>query len=70
MFELLEATNALVTAILDLTFFGHGLTRVLGFIGLFVALVLMWSWTQYLVTEVILDFREWRQKREAIKAGR
>jgi hypothetical protein len=62
-----EAINALVKAILDLTFFGDGLAAVLGFIGIFVAIVLMWSWTQYLVTETVLDFREWRQKRKAMK---
>ena len=58
-----EAINALVTAVLDLTFFGDGMAAVLGFIGIFVAVVLMWSWSQYLVTEVVLDIRGWRQKR-------
>ena len=65
-----EALDALVTAILDLTFFGDGLGAVLGFIGIFVAVVLMWSWTQYFVTEAVLDLREWRQKRQAMKTVR
>jgi hypothetical protein len=62
-----EAINALVTAILNLTFFGDGLASVLGFIGIFVPVVLMWSWTQYFVTEAALDIREWQQKRKAMK---
>ena len=65
-----EAINALVTAILNLTFFGDGLANVLGFIGIFVAIVLWWSWTQYLVTEAVLDITEWRQKRKAVRAAR
>ena len=64
MFEII---NVIITAILDLTFFGEGLAAVLGFIGIFVAVVLMWSWTQYLVTEIVRDFREWSQKRKAMK---
>ena len=64
MFEII---NVIMTAILDLTFFGEGLAAVLGFIGIFVAVVLMWSWTQYFVTEAVLDIRGWRQKRKAIK---
>ena len=64
MFEII---NVIMTAILDLTFFGEGLAAVLGFIGIFVAVVLMWSWTQYLVTEIVRDFREWSQKRKAMK---
>ena len=65
-----EAINAVITAILDLTFFGEGLAAVLGFVGIFVAVVLMWSWTQYFVTEAVLDIRGWRQKRQAMKDAR
>ena len=65
-----EAITAIITAILDLTFTGDGLAAVLKFIGMFVAFVLMWGWTQYLVTEAALDIREWRQKRKAIKNAR
>ena len=65
-----EAINAVVTGILDLTFFGDGLAAVLGFIGIFVPFVLMWSWSQYFVTEATQDIREWRQKRQAMKAAR
>jgi hypothetical protein len=57
--------DAFIHAVLDLTFTGEGLAAVLGFIGIFVAVVLMWGWTQYLVTEIALDIREWRQKRKA-----
>jgi hypothetical protein len=63
--EIFEAINALITAILDLTFFGDGPAIVLGLIGISVAIVLMWAWTQYLVTEIALDIREWRQKPKA-----
>jgi hypothetical protein len=62
-----EALNFIITATLDLTFSGDGLAAVLGFIGIFVAFVLMWGWTQYLVTEIVQDIMEWRQKRKAIK---
>lgn len=55
--EIFGAISVLVNAILDLAFFGDGLATVLGFIGVFVAVVLMWSWTQYLVTEALLDIR-------------
>ena len=62
-----EAAGALVTAILELTFFGDGLTAVLGLTGIFILLVLVWAWTQYFVTEAAQDFREWRLRREAMK---
>ena len=65
-----EALNFIIKAILDLTFFGEGMATVLGFIGIFVAIVLWWSWTQYLVTEAVLDITEWRQKRKAVRAAR
>jgi hypothetical protein len=68
--EIFGAISVLVNAILDLAFFGDGLATVLGFIGIFVAVVLMWSWTQYLVTEALLDIRGWRQKRQAMKDAR
>ena len=68
--EILVGINAVITGILDLTFFGDGLATVLGFIGIFIAFVLMWGWTQYLVTEIALDIRDWWQKRKVLKDAR
>ena len=64
-----DAINASVHAILDLTFFGDGLARAIGFISIFVVIVLFWTWTQYLVTEAAQDIREWRHKRKAVNKG-
>ena len=47
-------------------FVADGLGAVLVLLTIFVAFVLMWAWTQYLVTEIVQDIREWRQKREAM----
>ena len=68
--SLFEVISAVINTILDLTFLGDGLAAALGLIGIFVALVIMWAWTQHLVTEAALDIREWRQKRQTMKAVR
>ncbi len=62
-----QAIYFVIDVILEIAFVGDGLGAVLVLLTIFVAFVLMWAWTQHLVTEIVLDIREWRERREAMK---
>ncbi len=62
-----QAIYFVIDVILEIVFIRDGLVAVLGFLTIFVAFVLMWAWTQHLITETALKIRERSQRRNGLK---